>query len=126
MKAVATTSSLSRSASTFDTDVEALRKKDIPAPNYLRSFAKPFLVGPDVFEFLYWLCTCRYYHRPLQNRFLYLLGSTSSLLMKAGIGRATTLLVADEAPTNSLLTDELWIHHPKARELIVEFANSIL
>ncbi|KAG7087498.1 hypothetical protein E1B28_013459 [Marasmius oreades] len=72
----------------------------------------------------------------MQNRFRHLLESASSLLTKSGVGRATTLLVADalrevidsshSTPTNSLLTYEPWIHHPKARDLIVEFANSIL
>ncbi|KAG7088222.1 hypothetical protein E1B28_012239 [Marasmius oreades] len=38
----------------FGTDLEALRKKDIPAPDYLKSFVKPFLVGPDVFEAVDW------------------------------------------------------------------------
>ncbi|KAF9260406.1 hypothetical protein L218DRAFT_932489 [Marasmius fiardii PR-910] len=76
----------------------------------------------------------------MQNRFRHLLESASSLLTKSGVGRATTLLVADalrevidssstsshSITSNSLLTDEPWIHHPRARELIVEFANSIL
>ncbi|KAG7088192.1 hypothetical protein E1B28_012209 [Marasmius oreades] len=34
----------------FDTDPEALRKKDIPAPEYLKCFVEPFLFGPEVFE----------------------------------------------------------------------------
>ncbi|KAG7088230.1 hypothetical protein E1B28_012247 [Marasmius oreades] len=38
----------------FDTDPEALRKKDIPAPDYLKSFVEPFFVGPDVFEVVDW------------------------------------------------------------------------
>ncbi|KAK7036789.1 mitochondrial dynamin GTPase Msp1 [Paramarasmius palmivorus] len=88
-----------------------------------------------------------------QSHFRHLLESASSLLTKSGVGRATTLLVADalrslidssstnseassDSPNSSteypiyygpsLLTDEPWIHHPKARERIVEFANSIL
>ncbi|ESK95463.1 dynamin gtpase [Moniliophthora roreri MCA 2997] len=87
-----------------------------------------------------------------QSHFRHLLESASSLLTKSGVGRATTLLVADalrslidsssltsdatssqSSPSEypiyygpSLLTDEPWIHHPKARERIVEFANSIL
>ncbi|KAK1224980.1 mitochondrial dynamin GTPase Msp1 [Marasmius sp. AFHP31] len=74
------------------------------------------------------------------------LESASSLLAKSGVGRMTTALVADAlrevvdasegsssssssspySNPNSILTSEPWIHHPRARELIVEFANSIL
>ncbi|KAL0577178.1 mitochondrial dynamin GTPase Msp1 [Marasmius crinis-equi] len=75
------------------------------------------------------------------------LETASSLLTKSGVGRMTTGLVADalrevvgappssaigeagasfSSPSSGLLGTEPWIHHPRAKELIIEFANSIL
>ncbi|KAG7093518.1 hypothetical protein E1B28_007192 [Marasmius oreades] len=34
----------------FHTDPEALRKKDILAPDYLKFLVEPFFIGPDVYE----------------------------------------------------------------------------
>ena len=58
----------------------------------------------------------------------YKLEAASSLLTKSGVGRDSTLLVADglRALIDSLASGEPFSHHPRAAERIVAFAHDIL
>jgi hypothetical protein len=58
----------------------------------------------------------------------YKLEAASSLLTKSGVGRDSTLLVADglRALIDSLASGEPFSHHPRAAERIVAFAHEIL
>ncbi|KAH8832555.1 P-loop containing nucleoside triphosphate hydrolase protein [Flagelloscypha sp. PMI_526] len=56
------------------------------------------------------------------------LEAASSLLTKSGVGRDSTLLVADglRALTESLAKNEPFNHHPQAAERLIEFSHAIL
>ncbi|EJD06775.1 uncharacterized protein FOMMEDRAFT_76360 [Fomitiporia mediterranea MF3/22] len=58
----------------------------------------------------------------------YKLDAASSLLTKSGVGRDTTLLVADglRALIDSIASGEPFSHHPRAAERIVAFSHAIL
>lgn len=58
----------------------------------------------------------------------YKLEAASSLLTKSGVGRDSTLLVADglRALIDTIAAGEPFTHHPKAAERLVEFAHMIL
>lgn len=56
------------------------------------------------------------------------LEAASSLLTKSGVGRDSTLLVADglRALTESLAKNEPFNHHPQAADRLIEFSHAIL
>lgn len=58
----------------------------------------------------------------------YKLEAASSLLTKSGVGRDSTLLVADglRALIDSIAAGEPFTHHPRAAERLVEFGHAIL
>ncbi|VDB83809.1 unnamed protein product [Peniophora sp. CBMAI 1063] len=58
----------------------------------------------------------------------YKLDAASSLLTKSGVGRDSTLLVADgiRALIDGIAAGEPFTHHPRAAERLVEFAHMIL
>jgi len=58
----------------------------------------------------------------------YKLEAASSLLTKSGIGRDSTLLVADglRALIDSIASGEPFTYHPRAGERLIEFAHAIL
>ncbi|KII84426.1 hypothetical protein PLICRDRAFT_46336 [Plicaturopsis crispa FD-325 SS-3] len=56
------------------------------------------------------------------------LGAASSLLTKSGVGRDSTLLVADglRALIDSIASGEPFTYHPKAAERLIQFSHAIL
>lgn len=58
----------------------------------------------------------------------YKLEAASSLLTKSGVGRDSTLLVADglRALIDSIATGEPFTYHPRAAERLIEFSHAIL
>ncbi|CAL1716580.1 unnamed protein product [Somion occarium] len=58
----------------------------------------------------------------------YKLEAASSLLTKSGVGRDSTLLVADGLRTliDSIAAGEPFNHHPRASERLIEFSHAIL
>ena len=93
----------------------------------------------DVLEQLYWsdkriqeLATLandpKIRPEDVESYWRYKLDAASSLLTKSGIGRDTTLLVADGLRTliESIASGEPFTHHPRAAERIIEFSHKIL
>lgn len=64
----------------------------------------------------------------VESYWRYKLEAASSLLTKSGVGRDSTLLVADglRALIDNIATGEPFTHHPKTSERLVEFAHMIL
>ena len=64
----------------------------------------------------------------VESYWRYKLGAASSLLTKSGVGRDSTLLVADglSALIDSIAAREPFTFHPKAAERLIEFSHAIL
>lgn len=94
----------------------------------------------DIMEQLYWsdegkakelvsLCAdAKIKPENVEPYWRYKLEAASSLLTKSGIGRDSTLLVADglRALIDSIAAGEPFTYHPRAGERLIEFAHAIL
>ncbi|KLO17361.1 hypothetical protein SCHPADRAFT_919458 [Schizopora paradoxa] len=94
----------------------------------------------DIMEQLYWsdegkakelvsLCAdAKVKPENVEPYWRYKLEAASSLLTKSGIGRDSTLLVADglRALIDSIAAGEPFTYHPRAGERLIEFAHAIL
>lgn len=93
----------------------------------------------DIMEQLYWsdsrvkeltaiAADARVKPEDVEQYWRYKLEAASSLLTKSGIGRDSTLLVADglRALIDSIATGDPFNHHPQAAERLIEFSHAIL
>lgn len=93
----------------------------------------------DILEQLYWsdkrslelnrlAADSKLTRENVEQYWKYKLDAASSLLTKSGIGRDTTLLVADglRALIDSIASGEPFNHHPQAAERLIEFSHAIL
>jgi dynamin-like GTPase MGM1, mitochondrial len=93
----------------------------------------------DVLEQLYWLdkqtpelgvlaANSKVKPQDVEPYWRHKLGAASSLLTKSGVGRDSTLLVADglRALVDSIVSGDPFTYHPRAAERLVEFSHMIL
>jgi len=93
----------------------------------------------DVLEQLYWLdkrtpelgalaANSKVKPQDVEPYWRHKLGAASSLLTKSGVGRDSTLLVADglRALIDSIVTGDPFTYHPRAAERLVQFSHTVL